>query len=189
LKEDDFITIFKLDSDSKNYDSCFMDTSNPTGSKRPFALEGISQGQNWLPRKTKRYNELPLGDYITHIGSDAIIVEYQAIKKLRPWMGNVEVLPLDCDFGDYRLINILDVLTCVDYKHSEYISFGDTHPDGRPRIMTFNRIAFFPESIKGHHLFKIVDLPKSVIYADEVFVNAVKINNITGFLFKKVWES
>ena len=54
--------------------------------------------------------------------------------------------------------------------------------------MRFIKYAFFPDVITGHHMFKIPDKAKSIIYVDEVFVNAVKEHKITGFKFDLVWE-
>jgi len=185
--------IYKLGANHDEFDACQVEyhvtNSNITTRKRPFRFDGSPQKELWKPAKVTRYNEMPLGDYISKLSNDAIIMRKTAIEKIRGIAGSIEVLPLDCDFGDYRLINVLDVIDCVDYENSDYDTFSTSaNFDGRPKIMTFNQISFFAEKIKGHHLFKIIDLPKSVIYVDDVFVTTIAEHRITGFAFEKVWE-
>ena len=150
---------------------------------------GGHKTKNWWPRIMERFNEAPkLGDYISKLDGDVIILEKKAIDKLKPIMGNVEILPLKCPFGNYWAINILDVLKCIDYKKSEFDLLSDELEDGRPDIMCFSKYEFIKEKIQGYNLFKIIDKPQSAIFVNEVFVDEVKKHNITGFQFDLVWQ-
>jgi hypothetical protein len=80
------------------------------------------------------------------------------------------------------------VLECINYQESEYELLSDELEDGRPRIMYFEKYVFIPEKIRGFHAFKIIDAPKSHIFIDDIFVEAVEKNKITGFNFDLVWE-
>lgn len=187
------MVIYSVSADFDNFDSCLIDyeacAKVHPGKHYEFLiqLDGTPQKDTWWPRKMVRDNDLPLGDYISKLSSDVMIMQRKAIKQLASIMGNIEILPLDCDFGDYWAINILDVLDCIDYEKSEFVRFpATTGPN--PRIMKFLQFAFLPEKIQGHHVFKIVDQPKSHIFVDDVFVEEVRKNSITGFEFIPVWE-
>lgn len=173
-----------------DYEACALEHSDIEDYDMMFNMDGSSKKDSWWPRIIKRYNDNPqLGDYTATTSSgETMIIERKAIEKLKPLMGNIEVLPLKCDFGDYWAINVLDVLKCIDYEESEFMLLSDEIQDGRPRIMYFEKYSFKPDAIKGFNIFKIIDAPMSGIFANEVFVNAVKENAITGFEFKLLWE-
>ena len=154
-----------------------------------FNFDGSSKEKSWWPRIMERLNEAPkLGDYISHLDGDVIILEKKAIDKLKPIMGNIEILPLKCPFGDYWAINVLDVLKCIDYEKSEFDLLSDELEDGRPDIMCFSKYEFIKEKIQGYNIFKIIDKPGSAIFVNDTFVDEVKKHGITGFQFDLVWQ-
>lgn len=187
--------VYKISADFAHYDSCKIDYA-ACAHKHQFDenellidFDGTPQAKSWWPRIMVRNHDNPLGDYVNKISSDVIILERKAIEKLRDIMGKVEILPLECDFGDYWAINVLAVLECIDREKSMYKTFSKSLRNGRPKIMRFIKYAFLQEVICGHHIFKNADEPKSAIFVDEVFVNTVNEHGITGFKFDLVWES
>ena len=190
--------IYKVNADFKRYDSCSVDydacaVEHEFGKNELLIdFDGTSKADGWWPRIMVRNFDSPkkkLGDYINKISSDVVILEKKALEKIRPIMGDVEVLPLACDFGDYWAINVLSVLACIDYEKSEYEVFStNSFVNGHPRVMYFRKYEFQRDAVGDHHMFKIIDEPKSAIFVDEVFVNAVKEHKITGFEFELVWE-
>ena len=190
--------IYKVSGDLDNFDVCGLDKEACRESFNLGHLEdwdlhidfdGSSQEKDWWPRIMKRRNDKPLGDYVSILSGDVMIMERKAINKLRPLMGNVEILPLVCDFGDYLAINVMDVLECIDYEKSEFKLFKDEIWNGRPHIMRFIKYEFIKGKTEGYNIFKIIDAPKSRIFVNETFVEAVEKNGITGFKFELVWES
>lgn len=188
--------IFKVCADHDKYDACGIDFSacakDHPGTENYdmlFHLDGTPVASTWWPRKMKRYDDAPLGDYISKLSGDVLIMRRTVIEILRPVLGNIEILPLDCDFGDYWAVNILDVLDCIDYNHAEVKRFPKKNEYETPRIMRFINYAFHPDKIQGHHVFKIVDCPKAAIFVDETFLNEIAKHDITGFKCKLVWES
>ena len=187
--------VYSISGDFDNYDACEIDFV-ACAKKHPdiadydmrFNLEGVSVTSTWWPRKMKRYNDHPLGDYVSKLTNDVLILERQAISKLSFVLGNIEILPLDCNFGDYWAVNILDVLDCIDYEKAEFKCFSKRNEYDKPRIMRFIKFAFHSEKIMDHHVFKIVDQPQSHVFVDDVFVKEVAKHNIAGFKFKLVWE-
>ena len=186
------MVIYEVNADHDKFDACQIDYDAKRNGlpfdEIPFRLDGTSRLASWSPFKISRYDELPLGDYISKLSGDVMIMEKKAIDKLRPIMGNIEILPLLCDFGDYWAINVITVLECINYEKSQFKTFPTGSRNGRPRIMQFEKYEFIPDEVNGYHIFKIADKPKSSIFVDDVFVKAVDENGITGFKFDLVWE-
>lgn len=153
-----------------------------------FSLDGSRKSDSWWPRVLMRYNDNPLGDCI-YLDSSVLIISEEVVGKLLEIFGEVEILPIFCNFGEYKAINVLDVLDCVDYCRSRYKRFPKKNEEDLPRIMMFESFSFKSEKIKGHHIFKILDLPKSAIFVDDFFVSEVQRHNITGLKFSAVWNS
>lgn len=187
--------IYEINADFDHYDSCHIDY-DACAREHEFGecdllidFDGSSQAKGWWPRIIVRNFDNPLGTYINKISGDVIIMEQQGIQKLAGLLGPVEILPLECDFGDYWAINVMTVLECIDYTASRFKLLSTELRNGRPRVMRFEKYEFIPEKIEGHHVFKIIDKPKSMIFVDDVFVEAVENFGITGFKFDLVWES
>lgn len=179
---------------SDKYDVCGIDfeacrlISKASDYDMMFHLGGRKK-KNWWPRIMERFNDKPkLGDYISKLDCDVIILEKKAIDKLRPIMGNIEVLPLKCPFGDYWAINVLDMLQCIDYQKSEFELLSNKVRHGRPDIMYFRKYQFIKDKIQGYNLFKIIDGPKGPIFVNDIFVDEVKKHGITGFQFDLKWQ-
>ena len=195
--------IYEMNLDHKNYSFCTVDDDkckqipgkeDLESWEMTIDFDGTKQGDLWWTRKMTRLcrddgNFNPVGDYTTLIGSGVMILEEQAVKKLKKVLKNVEILPLDCDFGNYFAINILTVLDCLDYEKSSYETIDMEKPDGRPFIITVDEFSLKEKVIKGHKLFKIYDIAKGLMFVNEEFVEAVKSQGITGFQFNLVWES
>ena len=187
--------IYKVNADFKHYGSCRVDY-DACALEHSFGehellinFDGTPKADGWWPRIMVSNNDGPIGTYVDKLSADVIIMEQQGIRKLEHLFGPMEVLPLQCNFGDYWAINLLTVLDCVDYEKSKFKCFRSTPVvNGRPHILKFEELVFLPEKIRGHHVFKIIDKPKSMILVDDVFVQAVKDNHITGFKFDFVWE-
>lgn len=187
------MTIFRVSAEHDKYDACYIDydagRNGVPFDEKPFFFDGTAQLAGWIPFKINRYNELPLGDYVSKLSGDIIIMEKKAIDVLLPFLGNAEILPLLCDFGNYWAINVITVLDAIDYENSVFKNFPSGSRNGHPRVMFFRKYEFIPEEIAEYHMFKIADMPKSAIFVDDVFVKTVEENGITGFKFDLVWES
>ena len=188
--------IYKLTGDFKKYDVCGIDFDACRKERdipnwdMMFHFDGSPQSTNWWPRIMERHNKRPkLGDYIDKLSGETIILEKKAVDKLKPIMGNIEILPLKCDFGDYWAINIMDVLECIDYEKSDFMLLSDELVDGRPHILRFNKYEFIKEKTEGKSIFKIVDTCKTEIFANDTFIENVNKQGITGFAFELVWQS
>lgn len=182
---------YKISGDFDHYDTCDIHIAHGIPlSLHMVDLDGSVQGDKWLPRIMVRHKDHPLGDYVDCLSGDILILTDSAIELLRPVMGKFEKLQLFSNYEkSYTAVNVLTVLNCVDYEKSEYIRFPQTDPNIIPRIMMFDRYVFRLDAIKNHHIFRIIDEPKSALFVDDVFVSEVENLGITGFMFKQVWDS
>lgn len=68
-------------------------------------------------------------------------------------LDNIELLPIETDLGEYCLMNVLNVIECLDLRESEYTAL----PNGQ--ISEYKILDFYLEKIKGHSIFKVPQLP------------------------------
>jgi hypothetical protein len=95
---------------------------------------------------------------------------------------NGEILPLECDEGDFFVFNVTRVLDALDEGASEIKRFGR---DRRGRVKTIVRHAFVPELVTAS-IFRIPQKPLR-IYVTQRFVDRVEAAELTGFSFSHVW--
>ncbi len=97
---------------------------------------------------------------------------------------NAEILPLDCEDGNFYAINVINVMDCINYEKSQYKTFRDG-----TRIMRFTKYVFIEKKIEGMNLFKIKDEPLKRPFVSEEFRKRAIDNNLTGFKFELAWDS
>ncbi|MBR4880842.1 MAG: hypothetical protein IKU19_02850 [Clostridia bacterium] len=192
--------IYKIRGDYDHFDGCGVDY-DAVGDKWVFAphtspMNSASTepyGDTWWPRPIEKYGskKKKIGDFVPSIGNNILVMNKFAIDALKDIMGSFEILPLECDFGEYSGVHILNFADCIDYDKSEFNMFSSNCylPNGHPRVMNFTKQVFIAENIAGKHIFKDIDQPWIIPYVDELFVETVKKNNITGFSFELLWES
>lgn len=97
---------------------------------------------------------------------------------------DVEILPLNCEHGNYFAINVVSVLDCINYEKSIYKTFRD----GK-RIMRFVRYEFISEKVIENHIFKIIDEPTRRPFVSDKFRQRILDSGLVGFKFELVWNS
>lgn len=95
---------------------------------------------------------------------------------------NGEILPLECDEGDFFVFNLTRELDALDERASELRRFGK---GGRGRVKQIVRHAFAPERVTAS-IFRIPQKPLRV-YVTQQFVDRVELAGLTGFRFSHVW--
>ncbi len=112
-------------------------------------------------------------------GSDLVVTEH-AWQILQPLMGqSAEALPLSCNRGEgYFVINVLDVVDCLDYEHSEVERFSDG------RVMWINAYAFKGGAVGNKNIFKLPEPGKIIV--SETFRAWIEKNRLEGLIFEKV---
>ncbi|MDM5186259.1 suppressor of fused domain protein [Bacillus sp. DX4.1] len=148
-------------------------------------LRGISLLDVWTPvemvssdhgEQTDLLNDMP-----PIFTKEAIETVYDLIKE------KVQVLPLVHDNYDCYLINVINVLDCIDYNHAKPNNHGG-----------FKEYSFNIEKVQGEHIFRTAnmrhDLGDFPIVSVETFVSdefkkRVTNSGLKGFDFDLVWTS
>ncbi len=148
------------------------------------SYDGRSKIENGNPIAVRRMYDREFSN-TPGLSSHIPVFDEEAIDILSDLLdGHAEILPLDCQDGEFYAINITKVLDCIDYDKSEYKMFRD----GK-RIMRFKKYEFKEEMVKGKHIFKIVDEPLRRPFVSDEFRQRIIDNQLTGFVFELVWDS
>ncbi|MBE1555923.1 imm11 family protein [Sporosarcina limicola] len=127
-----------------------------------------------------KYNMLPT------IGGALVSLK---LKKL------IEGLGSDCQFiptvitstetgetnESFFVMNVLNVVSCLDMEKSEYRPLIKSLPDGPIKLLS---IKYVPNSLNGHHIVRMKEYTGNII-VDDVFVKACKEEKIKGINFVK----
>lgn len=177
--------IWKLDFELDKYDNLTL--LNKIDIDEIQSFDGRTKKEQWgNPEVVKLEPEkgLSLSDapgFYAHIP----VFNYKTITILSKYLClDTEILPLQNNENRFFAINITKVLDCINYDKSEFKMFKD----GK-RILRFKKYSFLEDKIDGNNIFKIKDEPLGNPFVTDEFRNAVIINELTGFIFKLVWDS
>jgi hypothetical protein len=124
---------------------------------------------------------LPLPDF--PVFSTSAVFSRRAVDALLDLLiENGEILPLECEEGEFFVFNITRELDALDEATSELRRFGRS---GRGRVKRIVRHAFVPERLTAS-IFRIPQKPLRV-YVTQGFVDRVEAAGLTGFDFSYVW--
>ncbi|MFG0312567.1 MAG: imm11 family protein [Phycisphaerales bacterium] len=179
------IRVYRLRADAERFSWLGVERSE----MRPLALilEGNSLRDRWVPPIVSRIvdDELPqgeLGDYPFLEGAPAL--SKRAVDALLDVLAeSAEFLPLNCDAGEYYVMNITRVVDALDEAASELKRF-----ESSGRVMEVMRHVFVPERLTGYAIFKIPQTPRAPVFVTEDFRRRVLAAGLAGFRFDLVWE-
>lgn len=122
----------------------------------------------------------PIGDVVSSINISCYIINEKAYKILYPYLKkHSQIFRLENENEIFYVINVTDVIDCLDYEKSELKLFPSSG-----RVMRVIRYAFRTEKLKNATIFKLPEFPNGISYVTERFKNVVEENNIKGFKFK-----
>lgn len=176
-----YMKIWKLDCDVDYYENLFWEKDIDY----TLSFDGVEKIKDWIPVQVQRmyhnrkFSNTPgLSPHLPVFDKKAVSVLDDLIK------GNAEILPLDCKNKDFYLINVTNVIDCINYEKSEYKTFNDGI-----RIMRFIKYVFNERYINGVDLFKLKDEPLKRPFVSDKFRKRVLDSNLTGFIFELAWDS
>ncbi len=162
--------------------------------KNPVDLENIEEKeigkpllQDWQPIELITYEEGEHRDVLTFRGgSFAIIVHHSVKEKIQPLIANeAEFLELHYQNQDYYLINVTNVLDCIDYEQSVPDNYGG-----------FDEEVLLPDKVHNQPIFKTVnnkhnlgDFPivSVTTYVSDELKQAIEQAEIKGIYFRLAW--
>ena len=184
--EGEFCTkIWGIDAVAERYDS--LRPENGYTYEEMMSFDGRSHKNDWTCRKVEP-NINPkknpkFGDRSECMG--VLVFSQKAIEKLYDLIkDDVEILPLECDYGEFSLINVTTVLDAIDHENSKY-----EYIEGTNKIMYFEKYAFLEDVVKGHDIFKITDRRTSHVFVSDRFAQTVEQSKLKGFRFELAWDS
>ena len=126
----------------------------------------------WTPPK----GNLPRGDF-PYLAAVPVFSD-RAMNELLPLIEqSVQVLPLACEEDNLYIINVVDVVDCLDKVQSKLKRFS------QGGVMRIEHHVFREEAIRDKHIFKIPELSVPV-YVSDTFKAAVEDKGLEGLLWK-----
>jgi hypothetical protein len=148
-----------------------------------YKFDGTTIMNCWEPVQVDVYDKIKRSDTPT-FNSGPVLSE-RGVAILKDLIcGSAEILPLKYKREQYYVLNVTNILDCIDYSKAQYIPFSSS---GRP--MVFTNYAFKYEAVKNEHIFKIIEHPKSNVFVSDYFRNRVIESGLVGFRFEEVWNS
>lgn len=150
-------------------------------------FRGKHLSSNWEKLKLKLIEhgeKLKKGD-MPYLSPGVPVFSIKAISTLQQYLNNnAETLDIECDIGNYKIINIINVMSCLDHERSEIKYYPNSQ-----RIMRIKKYVFNKEKVKNEHIFKIIEQPRATIFVSDEFRNKVIESGLEGFKFVEVWDS
>lgn len=134
-----------------------------------------------LPSEYEDEVNKPIGDVFSVDVSSFILNEY-AFNILKPYLkGHAQIFRLKHRDGVLYVINVTDVIDCLDYDKSEIKRFPSSG-----RVMKVIKYAFHRSRLKNTTIFKLPEFVKTTCYVTEEFKKVTEENNIKGFKFEEL---
>jgi hypothetical protein len=150
-------------------------------------LNGISRKSTWQPITMEIIHEDEGRKFLESdapwLGPHALIFRQAAVQTMGQMLNEFgELLPLQCDEAELSIFNATQILDALDEAASSIVRFSTG------RIMTIERYAFRPDTIKDNHIFKIPNLRASPTFVSNHFAQLWKSSGLKGLGFTKVWS-
>lgn len=133
-----------------------------------------------LPSEYEDEVNKPIGDVFSVEVSSFILNEY-AFNILNPYLkGHTQVFRLKNQDDVLYVINVTDIIDCLDYDKSEIKRFPSSG-----RVMKVIEYSFHKDKLKNATIFKLPEFVKTTCYVTEEFKKATEENNIKGFKYEE----
>ncbi|MDX2306256.1 MAG: hypothetical protein NW226_25835 [Microscillaceae bacterium] len=144
----------------------------------PIDLAYITSLEQEMMRYTEDTRE---GDFLSFASPSGVICTPRAWRAIQDLiMDYVEAFSFRVEGHDYVLIHPRETLDALDEANSEV----DYYSDGS--IFDIYQYTFFPEKLKGKHLFRIPQTAGLHLYISEVFKQRVEQHQLMGLVSKRV---
>jgi hypothetical protein len=132
----------------------------------------IEEKALWTPSR----GDLPRGNF-PYLAAVPVFSE-RAVNELFPLIEqSVQILPLACDEDSLYIINVIDIVDCLDKTRSKLKRFS------QGGVMRIEHHVFREEAICDKHFFKIPELSVPV-YVSDTFKAVVEDKGLKGLLWK-----
>ena len=179
--------IWEIHCEVNNFATMVIKSDNKFYDQFRFAGERVHS--QWIPPKVRmiKSRRCPVGDFsdVEPLGP-FVVCNSKAKNILLPYVKEeVEVLPLHEKAPDYVILNVVNVIDCLDI---DACVFSRSLTDNR--ITWVDEYAFRDETLKNAFLFKIPQMITKHIYGTRRFRDLVESHHLTGLEFRPLkWAS
>lgn len=176
------MNIWDVVVDVKNFEAIYL-TDND-GNILSFYVDwpdfrGQLFSSNWSTPKAKFGERKTVGNFVD-LDPGVLICDSYAWVCLEKHISNeVEALNIDVEGLDMKILNITNIVDCLDEDKSEAVYFTDSE-----EIMRVKKYFFNKELLDKTMLFKIPQLSRSYIFATDSFREKIIEYKLTGLEFK-----
>lgn len=146
-------------------------------------FQGQRIGKAWKMFSAELDPEKQIGNF-TDIDPGVLICDAFAYSRVgKAIFEEVEVLPIQVDELEMNVLNVINIVDCLDKNKSniEYFSDGG--------VASIKQYSFDTSSLTGVMLFKIPEFSRTEIYASDTFRDLVLDANLTGLDFQNIFCS
>ncbi len=146
-------------------------------------FDGQIVGVNWSIPTAKLQEGKRVGNFVD-LDPGVLICDPFAWICLEKYIQNeVEVLGIDVEGLEMKILNIINIVDCLDENKSEVLYFKDNK-----RIMHIKKYSFKKEFLTKTMLVKMPQLSRSYIFATDLFREKVLKYKLTGLEFNFIFE-
>lgn len=150
-----------------------------------FLFEGEKLKDVWIPinvyAKYKGTDEIDTD--VPMMGDSYFIVNDFALKIF--WeiaSDELECLDIIYPGKKYTLVNIINVLECLDLEESVY----KTYKGDKRRIQKMDKYCFLPKLLQSKNLFKIKNMDGNIMFCSDKLKEALELGGIKGIGFEHI---
>lgn len=151
---------------------------------RALNFSGKSLIDSWYPLQVEivALEGKTLSDFPAMTGGTLVCNE-RSLEVIFPFIGHsIEVLPLQSEHEKFYIINVLDMVDCLDHELSEIEYFKSGN------IKAITRYTFREKCLRNRAIFKIVERKGGPIFVSDTFKKIVEQNGLRGLNFREIWE-
>lgn len=170
------------------------DDYEKVNTKNPSDLESIKKAgrghsllKDWQPIELSLYQEGDSGDVLIFQGGSLALIVNRFVKEtIQPLVANeAEFLEVGYHNQAYYLINVTNVLECIDYEQSVPNNYG-----------SFDEEVFLPDKVQNQPIFKTVNTKHNLgdfpivsvtTYVSDELKQAIEQAEIKGIYFRLAW--
>ncbi|WP_438348217.1 imm11 family protein [Paenibacillus sp. FA6] len=175
--------VYKLQN---NHSKCMVLMTSDDDEGHPISsrFDGESKIKHWTPFKLKTIYKKTYRDFPILISGKPVISE-RVKQVIAPFIENeVEFLPLLHDELELSMVNVINVLECVDWKRSDIRNYEDGSFAG------FNKLVFdFNKIPDNTYIFKYKERAGTEVYVTELFKELIERNKLKGLDLTEVYDS
>jgi hypothetical protein len=178
------LSVYRLLTDTERYCSFALADESKNGIYHAF--DGRSHWSSWEPLVITAADEsdddAELADFAL-LGTIPMVSARAAEVLHEVTASTCELLPLVFARDTYFALNVLTVVDALDEERSRLTRFSDG------AVMSVEDFVFVPKRLERALIFRIPQLLRAFVFVTPQLVDVVRTARLTGFRFKRVWQS